>query len=78
MPVVMSSPRRSTSADIQTGDHRRRDNAAAGSADQNLADGWPYEPGHGLWLARQVADKMMLRSDPRGTRAVLIFSLGGP
>jgi anti-sigma regulatory factor (Ser/Thr protein kinase) len=52
--------------------------AAAGSVGQNFADRWPYEPGHGLWLARQVADQMMLRSDPRGTRAVLTFSLGSP
>ncbi len=45
----------------------------AGSAGQNLADRWPREPGHGLWLARQVADQMTLRSDSRGTIAVITF-----
>ena len=47
----------------------------AGSVGQNLADRWPYEPGHGLWLARQVADQMSLRSDSSGTRVVVTFSL---
>jgi anti-sigma regulatory factor (Ser/Thr protein kinase) len=47
----------------------------AGSASQNLADRWPREPGHGLWLARQVADQLTLRSDSRGTSAVITFSL---
>ena len=41
----------------------------------NLADRWPCEPGHGLWLARQVADRMTLRSDSHGTRADITFSL---
>ncbi len=45
----------------------------AGSAGQNLADSWPREPGHGLWLARQVADQMTLRSDSRGTIAAITF-----
>jgi hypothetical protein len=34
---------------------------------------WPREPGHGLWLARQVADQMTLRSDSRGTIAAITF-----
>ena len=46
-----------------------------GVAAQNLADRWPREPGHGLWLARQVADQMMLRCDSRGTSAVITFSV---
>jgi anti-sigma regulatory factor (Ser/Thr protein kinase) len=52
----------------------RRGDAGAGSAGQNLADRWPREPGHGLWLARQVADRLTLRSDSRGTIAVITFS----
>jgi len=48
---------------------------AAGSDSQNLAARWPFEPGHGLWLARQVADQMMLRSGQSGTKAVLVFTL---
>lgn len=47
----------------------------AGSAGQNLADRWRCEPGHGLWLARQVADQMTLRSDSRGTIAVITFAM---
>ena len=51
--------------------------AARGGGDdsgQNLADRWPREAGHGLWLARQVADQMTLRCDSRGTSAVITFS----
>jgi anti-sigma regulatory factor (Ser/Thr protein kinase) len=47
----------------------------AGSASQNLADRWPREPGHGLWLARQVADQLTLHADSRGTSAVITFNL---
>lgn len=47
----------------------------AGSASQNLADRWPREPGHGLWLARQVADQLTLHADSHGTSAVITFSL---
>jgi anti-sigma regulatory factor (Ser/Thr protein kinase) len=47
----------------------------AGSASQNLADRWPREPGHGLWLARQVADQLTLHADSRGTNAIITFSL---
>jgi anti-sigma regulatory factor (Ser/Thr protein kinase) len=59
---------------------QKRGNGAAstpGSAEQNLADHWPYQAGHGLWLARQVADQIMLRSDSGGTHAVIAFGLPG-
>jgi hypothetical protein len=36
------------------------------------------EPGHGLWLIRQVADQASLYSDPSGTVAALSFRLGPP
>ena len=48
--------------------------AGTDGADRNLADRWPREPGHGLWLARQVADQMTVRSDSHGTSAVITFS----
>jgi len=51
------------------------DTCTDGVAGQNLADGWPREPGHGLWLARQVADQLTLRCDSRGTSAVITFSV---
>ena len=53
----------------------RRDTGADGAAGQNLADRWLHEPGHGLWLAGQVADQMTLRSDSRGTIAIITFSM---
>ena len=42
------------------------------------ADPWPAANGHGLWLVRQVADQLDLRSGPRGTRAVVTFALPQP
>src|SRR5580704_11370282 len=42
------------------------------------ADPWPAADGHGLWLVRQVADQLDLRSGPRGTRAVATFALPQP
>ncbi len=38
-------------------------------------DPWLADDGHGLWLVRQVADHLDLRSGPRGTRAVVTFAL---
>jgi hypothetical protein len=38
---------------------------------------WPVVEGHGLWLARQVAARLDLWSDYRGTRAVITFRLPG-
>jgi anti-sigma regulatory factor (Ser/Thr protein kinase) len=38
------------------------------------ADPWRSADGHGLWLVRQVADQLDLRSGPRGTRAVVTFA----
>ena len=35
----------------------------------------PSRPGHGLWLVRQVADRMRVLSGVRGTRATIAFDL---
>jgi anti-sigma regulatory factor (Ser/Thr protein kinase) len=43
-----------------------------------VSDPWPAAHGHGLWLVRQVADELDLRSGPRGTRAVVTFALARP
>jgi anti-sigma regulatory factor (Ser/Thr protein kinase) len=43
--------------------------------DTELADPWPYVNGHGLWVARKVADRMHVRSGPDGTRATVVFTL---
>ncbi len=45
------------------------------SGPSEAADPWPAVDGHGLWLVRQVADQLDLRSGPRGTRAVVTFAL---
>jgi anti-sigma regulatory factor (Ser/Thr protein kinase) len=36
------------------------------------------EPGHGLWLVRQVTDEAVLRSGPDGTTATITFTLARP
>ena len=38
-------------------------------------DPFPELPGHGLWVARRVANQMQALSGPRGTRVTLIFEL---
>jgi anti-anti-sigma factor len=52
--------------------------AAGGDAgpDGNVADRWPFLPGHGLWLVRLVADELSVFSGPAGTRATVVFSSG--
>ena len=35
----------------------------------------PMRPGHGLWVVRQVADRMRVLSGARGTRATVTFNL---
>jgi anti-anti-sigma factor len=39
---------------------------------------WSTEPGHGLSLVRQVADRASLTSGPDGTLATISFALGAP
>jgi anti-sigma regulatory factor (Ser/Thr protein kinase) len=43
-----------------------------------VTDPWPAADGHGLWLVRQVADRLDLRSGPLGTRAIVTFALPLP
>jgi anti-anti-sigma factor len=52
--------------------------AAAGDAgpDGNVAERWPFLPGHGLWLVRLVADQISVFSGPAGTCATVVFSSG--
>jgi anti-sigma regulatory factor (Ser/Thr protein kinase) len=58
------------------GDGREEPGSADG--DLTVTDPWPPAPGHGLWVAREVADQMEVLSGPRGTRAAVIFVLGRP
>jgi anti-sigma regulatory factor (Ser/Thr protein kinase) len=56
----------------------RVDSEATGAADasgQTSEHPLPSGPGHGLWLVRQVADRMRILSCARGTRATVAFDL---
>jgi anti-sigma regulatory factor (Ser/Thr protein kinase) len=50
-------------------------NPAREPGSRNLADRWPRDRGHGLWVVRQLTDHMTLRSGLDGTCAAIIFSL---
>src|SRR5580692_7195599 len=55
------------------------DGGPPGTTDSaETANPWSAADGHGLWLVRQVADHLDLRSGPRGTRAVITFALAPP
>ena len=52
--------------------------SAASAADahaKTLASSMSSAPGHGLWLVRQVADRMSMVSGPGGTRVMVAFNL---
>jgi anti-sigma regulatory factor (Ser/Thr protein kinase) len=38
---------------------------------------WPLRPGHGLWIAHQVADKVTVSSGPAGFRVTAVFASPG-
>lgn len=48
------------------------------------AQPWAYQPGHGLWLVRKVADHISAVSGPSGSHVTAVFALvpsdipGGP
>jgi anti-sigma regulatory factor (Ser/Thr protein kinase) len=42
---------------------------------KTLANSMSSAPGHGLWLARQVADRISMVSGPGGTRVIVAFNL---
>jgi len=49
--------------------------SAADGHRQALASSMSSTPGHGLWLVRQVADRMSMASGPAGTRVRVAFNL---
>jgi anti-sigma regulatory factor (Ser/Thr protein kinase) len=52
------------------------DGGTPGTTDSSeTVNPWPTADGLGLWLVRQVADHLDVRSGPRGTRAVVTFAL---
>jgi two-component sensor histidine kinase len=50
---------------------------ATGNAGPGPANSLPSRPGHGLWVVRQIADWMQVRSGARGTRVTVTFDLPG-
>ena len=46
------------------------------AADAADAARWQAEPGHGLWLVRQIADSASVQSGESGTVAAVIFRRG--
>jgi anti-sigma regulatory factor (Ser/Thr protein kinase) len=55
------------------------DIAAAGpdsTPDQILTNSLPCQPGHGLWVVRQVADRMQSLSGSHGTSVMIAFDHG--
>lgn len=48
----------------------------AGPAPTDVADSqWPVEPGHGLWLAGKVADRLTIHHDDHGSAVTVRFDL---
>ncbi len=64
-------------ADAGPGAGRENAKAAdeAPGSDENVADRWPFLPGHGLWLVRLVSDQLTVSSGPDGTRATVVVTL---
>jgi anti-sigma regulatory factor (Ser/Thr protein kinase) len=62
---------------VEDGDPLPPGDPAATGDTSGLAvmSGWQAVPGHGLWVVRQVADQLQVRSGPDGTRATVTFSL---
>ena len=54
----------------QDADHRDGATAAPGTTSVNSL---PCEPGHGLWVVQQVADRMQSLSGSRGTSVIITF-----
>jgi serine/threonine-protein kinase RsbW len=36
---------------------------------------WPYQPGHGLWLVRGIADRVSAVSGPSGSHVTAVFAV---
>jgi anti-sigma regulatory factor (Ser/Thr protein kinase) len=49
----------------------------AASDSRDPAPSWPFEPGHGLWLVRNVADHLNIQSSQNGSTVTVAFRLPG-
>jgi anti-sigma regulatory factor (Ser/Thr protein kinase) len=61
---------------VAGGMHCRVDDGHPPASSAESAYSWPVKPGQGLWLARQVADRMQILSCAGGTRAMVTFTSG--
>jgi anti-sigma regulatory factor (Ser/Thr protein kinase) len=59
------------------GQNRHAGNGGQQVAGTGGADGgiWPLQPGHGLWLTRELADQMNVTSGPGGSQVTVVFIL---
>jgi anti-sigma regulatory factor (Ser/Thr protein kinase) len=59
------------------GQHRRARGGGQQAAGTGEADcrAWPLQPGHGLWLTRELADQMNVTAGPGGSRVTAVFTL---
>lgn len=46
-----------------------------GPSSRDGAVPWPVEQGHGLWLVRTVADRLLVASGPDGSLVTVVFTL---
>ncbi|HEX6523048.1 MAG TPA: ATP-binding protein [Streptosporangiaceae bacterium] len=51
------------------------DGRAAPAPEPSDVTQWRIRPGHGLWLVRQLADRIRLDTGPSGTVATLVFGI---
>ena len=58
------------------GQHRAGAGQHRGGQASTEAPPWRVEPGHGLWLVRQLADEIELHPGPQGTAVTISFGLG--
>jgi anti-sigma regulatory factor (Ser/Thr protein kinase) len=56
-------------------DYQVEDGDPVAPSGQTTVSSLPGKPGHGLWVVRQLADRMRVLSGARGTRATVTFDL---
>ena len=54
---------------------RHQDDETDATSFPGVIDAWRSAPGHGLRVVQQVADRMQVRSGPRGSRVTIVFDL---
>lgn len=61
--------------------HCQVSDPGTGSGDARIGTGaaqpWPFRPGRGLWIARNVADRFSIAPGVSGSQATVVFALPG-